>query len=99
MRGGPRPNPLLAEEFQNGGPLQTSVRLPKNACFDPGFAFFFFSETIIQHWKILVLQWINNFYNVLTLKNFIHDLKGLLLRVEDAHDVTKALGVFRDLEF
>ena len=23
----------------------------------------------------------------------------LLLRVEDAHDVTKALGVFRDLEF
>ena len=26
-------------------------------------------------------------------------LDGLLLRVEDAHDVTKALGVFRDLEF
>ena len=25
--------------------------------------------------------------------------EGLLLRVEDAHDVTKALGVFRDLEF
>ena len=23
----------------------------------------------------------------------------LLLRVEDTHDVTKALGVFRDLEF
>ena len=26
-------------------------------------------------------------------------LLGLLLSVEDAHDVTKALGVFRDLEF
>ena len=26
-------------------------------------------------------------------------MTGLLLRVEDAHDVTKALGVFRDLEF
>ena len=24
---------------------------------------------------------------------------GLLLHVEDAHDITKALGVFRDLEF
>ena len=26
-------------------------------------------------------------------------MSGLLLRVEDAHDVTKALGIFRDLEF
>ena len=27
------------------------------------------------------------------------DEMGLLLRVEDTHDVTKALGVFRDFEF
>ena len=35
------------------------------------------------------------------LSNQIRDLRdlGLLLRVEDAHDVTKALRVFRDLEF